>query len=286
LAKEVVISSGEGRENPGEFESLLRSLVEDLLPVGDFQHFLVERIAQCQWRLRRAARYENAEIGRAYGVPESEEEDGDEGATSSTLVNSLLSSLAGLPPVPGGLPTALAHTTAGIAQCLELVTEARIEVLAQGHLSKLTMQRLLTTFGAKRDSVAVACFTYNYPLLDHDEDDEDEPEFPHLLENPPPPEQAKQMLLLALSHEYDRLKQRQEEAAEREIRKRERRAAQEKLDRACLVLPPEEATNRLLRYETTIERQLYKAMAELEGVQRRRLANSVPPPLSRETSPN
>jgi len=275
LAKEVVVTSGEHQESQAEFDSLLAALAEDLQPVGISENLIVERIAVCQWRLRRAARYEAAEIRRSQGVPGSGEEDGDEGDAPLTRVNLLLGSLASLAPVAGGLPTALAKTTVGIAQCLELVTDARIEVFAQGHLSKLTMKRLLATFGPGRDSVAITCLMYNYPLIDHDEDDEDEPQFPQLLEDPPSPEEAKQYLLRALSDEYDALKHRQEAAAEREARQRERRAAQEKLDRPCLALPPEGATNRLLRYETTIERQLYRAYAELERLQRRRGGTAV-----------
>ncbi len=269
LARDVVIASGEGKESQGDFDRLLSDLREDLQPVGVLEEALVERIAQCQWRLRRAARYENAEICRSYGVPGSE--DDEEEAAPSSLVDSLLADLSSLPPVSGGVAMVLERTTAGIDQCLELVSDARLEVLAQGHLSRLTMKRLLATFGTKRDSVAVACFMDNYPLLDHDdEDDEDEPQYPHLLQDPPPPEQAKRQLLRALGHEYDRLKERHEEAAEREARQRERWVAQCELDRACLVLPDESVTDRLTRYETAIDRQLYKALDQLERLQRRR----------------
>ena len=47
-----------------------------------------------------------------------------------------------------------------------------------------------------------------------------------------------------------------------------------------LSLPDAEAMNRILRYETTIERQLYKAMNHLERLQRQRKGDHVPPPLT------
>jgi hypothetical protein len=41
-----------------------------------------------------------------------------------------------------------------------------------------------------------------------------------------------------------------------------------------------EAIDKIMRYETKLERQMYRAMAQLERLQRRRLSEVVPPPLS------
>ena len=45
-----------------------------------------------------------------------------------------------------------------------------------------------------------------------------------------------------------------------------------------LALPTYETSNKILRYETTLERQMYRAMSELERLQRRRLGDVVSPP--------
>ena len=42
--------------------------------------------------------------------------------------------------------------------------------------------------------------------------------------------------------------------------------------------------DKLIRYETTIERQLYRAMHQLERLQRRKVGEAVPPPVSVEPS--
>jgi hypothetical protein len=47
-------------EDPEEFEALLRGLEEDYLPVGFRESLLVERIAECTWRLQRARLMETA----------------------------------------------------------------------------------------------------------------------------------------------------------------------------------------------------------------------------------
>ena len=45
-------------------------------------------------------------------------------------------------------------------------------------------------------------------------------------------------------------------------------------------LPPVEATDKLLRYEAHLDRQLYRAMDQLERLQRQRRGETLPPPLS------
>ena len=47
-----------------------------------------------------------------------------------------------------------------------------------------------------------------------------------------------------------------------------------------LSLPPRESVDKIIRYETTIERQLYRAISQLERLQRRRMGEPVPPHIS------
>ncbi|MFX0200978.1 MAG: hypothetical protein ACFFCW_33075 [Candidatus Hodarchaeota archaeon] len=58
LAKEAVITVGEGAENPEEFNAFLDDLKTQLAPEGTLEEMLVEKIAVAYWRLRRAYRYE------------------------------------------------------------------------------------------------------------------------------------------------------------------------------------------------------------------------------------
>jgi hypothetical protein len=44
-------------------------------------------------------------------------------------------------------------------------------------------------------------------------------------------------------------------------------------------LPPADASDKLLRYEAHLDRQLYRAMDQLERLQRQRRGENVPPPL-------
>ncbi|MGE5733847.1 MAG: hypothetical protein ACM34E_02045 [Acidobacteriota bacterium] len=62
FAKHVVIPICDGHEAERDFESLLNSMHEDLLPVGMFEAWLVVKIAECMWRLRRATRCESGSV--------------------------------------------------------------------------------------------------------------------------------------------------------------------------------------------------------------------------------
>jgi len=58
LAKEVVITVGDGAESPEEFNALLGDLKTQLNPVGTLEEMLVEKVVVAYWRLRRAYKYE------------------------------------------------------------------------------------------------------------------------------------------------------------------------------------------------------------------------------------
>lgn len=58
LAQEAVITVGDGAENPQEFEGLWNSLKTQFAPEGALEEMLVEKVAVAYWRMRRAHRYE------------------------------------------------------------------------------------------------------------------------------------------------------------------------------------------------------------------------------------
>jgi hypothetical protein len=62
FAKDLVIAAGDGREDQLEYDELLDGLKSDLVPMGPMEMLLVEKIAVNYWRLRRLVRYETGEI--------------------------------------------------------------------------------------------------------------------------------------------------------------------------------------------------------------------------------
>jgi hypothetical protein len=65
FAKHVVIASCDGDNCEKEFGSLLNHLHDEFQPIGTFEEWLVLKITECTWRLRRATRSENGAVRTA-----------------------------------------------------------------------------------------------------------------------------------------------------------------------------------------------------------------------------
>ncbi|HVP07722.1 MAG TPA: hypothetical protein VMS71_07765 [Candidatus Acidoferrum sp.] len=64
FAKDIVIDSSHLKESPEVYNRMLETLSEELRPTTLLQTFLVQKIANCIWRLQRAVRAETAHINR------------------------------------------------------------------------------------------------------------------------------------------------------------------------------------------------------------------------------
>ena len=62
FTKDLIIASGDGKEDEREYRELLGGLVASLDPTGQMEHLLVEKIAVDFWRLRRVLRFETGSI--------------------------------------------------------------------------------------------------------------------------------------------------------------------------------------------------------------------------------
>jgi len=62
FVRDLIISSGDGREDEEEYRQLLQNLIESLSPSGQMELLLVEKIAVDFWRLRRVLRFETGSI--------------------------------------------------------------------------------------------------------------------------------------------------------------------------------------------------------------------------------
>ncbi len=62
FSQEVVISQGDGKENQNEYELLILQLNDTLQPIGKLEELLVEKIGVNYWRMRGLMRYETGQI--------------------------------------------------------------------------------------------------------------------------------------------------------------------------------------------------------------------------------
>ncbi|MBU1811078.1 MAG: hypothetical protein KJ629_08065 [Candidatus Omnitrophica bacterium] len=62
FAKDLIITTGDGKEDAREYRELLDGLILSLKPSGQMECLLVEKIAVDYWRLRRVLRFESGSI--------------------------------------------------------------------------------------------------------------------------------------------------------------------------------------------------------------------------------
>jgi len=252
LAKEVVITVGDGAENPEEFNALLADLKVQLSPEGVLEEMLVEKAAIAYWRLRRACKYE---VG---------------------LIRDKL--------------------------------DNRIDNFYDGHKYHKTDQEIETDIGRQREGVEywkkdkadlTSMHKDGKPLEDIYNWEENwnwlyEKVYELLPEDcgcgVQPPKEVRQTLNSRLDWSDDAIWEALIQVCEDRIEHHkgqilalEKQKHQNKLRLQVLAklgnIPPKEDLHRLLRYEGAIERQFYKALNQLERLQRRRSGDSVPAPV-------
>jgi hypothetical protein len=84
LAKEAVVTVGEGAENPEEFNALLEDLKAQLAPEGTLEEMLVEKVAVAYRRLWRAYRYEAGLIRQELDTATNDYYDGETSTSGYT----------------------------------------------------------------------------------------------------------------------------------------------------------------------------------------------------------
>jgi hypothetical protein len=262
LAKEVVIPAGE--EDKDLFVALLAQLHQHLQPEGMLQEMLVERIAVCYWRLRRVLRCEVGEIRQGLDTARWQE---------------FLRQRGHLAEIRAALPLdeatqQLEHTSPGLQYLIEILDMVTRDVQDEGYLCERAKQRLLKNFGGEEYGLAYWCLVIDHmatagPALATQE--------PSIYEGLPTPAQCKVIILEMLQEERKKLGFLKEILSQNESLALEAQLG-------SFALPSREAVEKILRYETAIERQLYRAMAQLERLQRQRQGEPVPPPITGDLS--
>ena len=250
LAQEVVLAEGTMKESQQKFAALLESLRQDLAPTGPLEEMLVERVAVCYWRLRRVLTAEGGEInlknvewGRWYlDKAESFAKMRDAGYHNESV---------------------FLQTAAGCKYLADELKWLRNDVEKHGELTCAAFNRMKETIGEGRTIEALAVFLM---MLS----DNPEKLAPDALRA-----KHKRIVLEFLGSRQNVVRvtldaREEDEDAEESARVR------------AAILPSEEAMERLVRYEAHLERQLYRALNQLERLQRQRRGEAVPPPLSVE----
>ncbi len=255
LAREVIITDGEGAEDTAEFEALLADFQAHYDPQGPMEAILVEKIAVAHWRLRRAHRHETG------------------------LIRSNLDELTRNYYQKKNIIGESLHKTD--EQVDAEIDQAR-EMLTAWQQTKKQITNLTKTGKDLSDSYDDDVWDCLADKLDEIEsapevDTESHDTLRKSLNAAGWPDRRIADWLLEICDEN--IKYQQDNIDKLQAEKQTNRLTlQVKKKRASI--PDAGKVNLLLRYETAIEKQFYKAVDQLERLQRRRAGEAVPPPVN------
>ena len=255
LSKQVLVRGLHGKENAREFLALHQRFTDELQPVGPLEEMLVDQIVTAHWRLRRALTAESGEV--AVSV--------DQGHWRRERIPNpqwlWLKWLAFGDPV-----FSMKESVLGNEALERVLVELKQAVERDGELTEAAVQNLVKKLRGP-----------NHLTEGLEELRLRQAQNPEGLDAAALREKNKIQALAYLNGELSALGWRKEECEEREDAETEARDA-------SAVLPSVEVLDKILRYETKLERQMYRAMSQLERLQRMRQGEAVPPPLTMEVS--
>jgi hypothetical protein len=280
LAREVVITMGGGEEDLEEFHALAERLWEYYEPANVVEESLVQTIATCWWRKARVIRAENGEIRRRLDTIAVDR--ALRNSDKSNLDVALMTMDFGLynaeNPADGKVSTRdrwsamqraqsdMRGHHSSLAYLNALLTLAKSEIARDGHISGKIRKKIFFAFCFWDCLFAFTCLNAGPPEA------KAEGQPPESTES----KQAGNKVPDIVAFIDDRL----EKISDFEGYATEREKLAVGAEARSFSLPPTDATDKLLRYEAHLDRQLYRAMDQLERLQRQRKGEIVPPPLN------
>lgn len=260
LSQDVVIQTGDGKEDPAEFNALTTQLGAQFQPEGILEEMLVERIAVCYWRLRRALKCEIGEIRKqldsavwrwVFKAADQFRETKEFGAL-------------------GVGREKLEQSTMGVKHLRVVLENVKTGIEVEGRLTQHDTKHLAAAFGFDDSSLTHSLMVLDQMITSQSPGNKSESDEDWEL---PDPDHLKGAMMRFVDMELDRLK-----GMEQELTKMEEMDIEAQM--LADQLPPKQVVEKILRYETTIERQLYRAIDQLERLQRSRRGEAVPPPIN------
>jgi hypothetical protein len=255
LSKEVLVRALNRKESRRELLTLHQRFRQELQPSGPVEEMLVDQIVTTHSRLRRALTAESGEIALSV----------DKGAWERCRPNPQFLWLKW--EAYGDVVGNMGDSVLGNRLLESWLAELRATVELAGELTEAAVQNLVKTFGGKPNSLTRELEEFRSKLQEN----------PEGLDAAALRERNKNQALAFLTRKLGHLSW-----SLRECRKYEE--SEHEARQAAAVLPSMATLEKILRYEIKLERQLFRAMAQLERLQRMRRGEAVPAPLSVEVS--
>jgi hypothetical protein len=286
LAREVVITAGEGEESLEEFGALVQQFFEYYKPLGIVEELLVQTIATCCWRKARVIRAENGEIrkrldtskmDRALQISDKANLDMALSDMNSPLFrdNNCADQQVSTKDQWSARQVAqsgLREHDLGVVHLAALLLIAKSEMASDGYISEYIRKEIFDAFHFWDYELAIACFNAGRKETKTED-------------------QRSENVLNQTGDQRSELHLHQKNVAAlidgglaalemlSAYSSKRRALALDAEARSCC-LPPADVTDKLLRYEAHFDKQLYRAMDQLERLQRRRRGENVLRPLN------
>ena len=247
LADAVVVRGHVVKESPQEYEELCRELHESLAPVGLLEEMLTGQIAAVAWRLRRVRKAEAGEIALSV----------DEGQKKRSEVRPAL--VFSEWDLTGDRLKAMEGSKVGNDLIIHWLEEVRQQVEEAGELSEESVK--IPGLGSKNklSKMLAELRLKVWPRREGASDEEYR-------------EEVVSGTLGGIDGMIEHYEGKREGCKQREQTEEEAR-------QSAAVLPKEETLGKIMRYESALERQLFRAMNHLERLQERRRKNAEKEPL-------
>jgi hypothetical protein len=278
LSGMVVVRGLRIQEHEEEYEALRKRCMDSLAPEGPVEEMLVERIVTAQWRLRRAVLAETGEIALSVDGGLRRREDRQ--------------------PLPLGIfgnplrdaAAQMEKTTQGLEYLSAVLKSVRRDVERDGELTAATCESVRKWFmnqpnaitrelegfrermAADASTVALRAMADTSAVAEAMADGMADTEGLSEEELKSNYQRGVLMFIDEKLEEYAKLSEQREEREDKDEWARQ----------AADVLPSAKVLDKILRYEGALERQMYRALLQLERLQRRREGENVPPPVTME----
>ncbi len=253
LSREVLVRGLHRKESGRELAALHQRFWKELDPVGPVEEMLVDQIVTTHWRLRRALTAESGEIALSVDEGQWQRSRGKHPALQWMEWE-----------VMGDPIHSMENSAMGCRIVERWLRDVRTAVERDGELTEAAIK---DSSGGRSNSLTRELEEFRLNLQEN----------PEGLEVAAWQEKNKTEVLAFLDKKLRLLTWR-----ETGCEKREENAEQAR--QAAAVLPSMEVLEKILRYETKLERQMFRAMAQLERLQRMRRGEAVPAPLAVEVS--
>lgn len=258
LSREVVIRKGDGKENVDDYRDMLSRMIAYYKPQGPIERMLVDTITSTYWRLARIVRKETGEIRKKLDTFSFDQELEVSDADRSNVA--ALKSVNLKPKHPAD--------SCQIEKLVVLLQSMKKEISEFGRLGDDILSKGENAYKQLNNQTVDHCIIFNKMILGDEQVKQQ-----YWPDEEITPERCRQNIFQILGSEIEILQELQPKFARKE-------ALALETGMAINALPDEKELLLLMRYETSLRNNLFKAMHELQRVQAFRLGQKALVPIA------